>query len=506
MEIRDGMIKDTYQEFLACWKEIAVLNSVAEHLAWDQEIYLPAKAVSVRGDQQQVLARLVHEQMASGKLWELVERLYDGVLAGSIEGLAKANVCAARRKVERARRVPAKLIEEMAALAPVSLESWREARQKSDFSIFRENLRKIIRLERELAEAIGYQNHPYEALLAGYEPGIGMEELDKIFTDLERELPGFVRMLAELPNQPNFPSTGEKYAISRQKVLSEIVLARMGFDFSRGRIDISTHPFTADSAPDDVRLTTRYRIENPMDGLYSAIHEGGHGLFAQGIDQKHLWTPVGGVESFGLHESQSRFWEVWIGRSSQFWEWLWPFFTALFSHEAEWRPKEFFRAVNRVERTAIRVDSDPVTYNLHILLRYKIEQKLIGGDLEVDDLPGYWNELMQKYIGITPASDAQGVLQDIHWAGGDFGYFPTYTLGNIASAAIFQRMEQDLEIKEIIRRGELVLIKDWLGQNIHRHGGTYLLKEALDRIGAPLSVDTFMSVLKKRMNEVYDPS
>lgn len=495
--------RQLYAQFLALFKEWSDLQGIRSLIEWDEETYMPKEGVRIRADQKALLAKLAHERLADPEFLSVLYRLADSAL-GNSGGEEAANIRVALMLAERERRVPAKLDSEIASHDSVASDVWREARQKSDFALFAPALEKTIRLQSEKAEAIGYETEPYEALFAEYEPGMSIPEVDAVFADLRSKLVPFVAKLLSLPNQPDDSILYQSYSIRKQEELSRYALELMGYDFNRGRLDVTTHPFCSSWGPWDVRLTTRYRGDYFGDAIFSAIHEGGHGLYEQGVDERYYGMPVGLVLSLGLHESQSRFWEAWVGRSSEFWQFLWPTMNELFPEVAYAGADRIFRAVNKPQRSFIRVDSDPVTYNLHIMLRYEIERKILKGEVKVSELPELWNSLMQQYVGITPRNDAEGVLQDVHWSQGFFGYFPTYTLGNIASAVIWEAMARVMPVRDLIRDGKLYALRDWLREAIHRYGSTYTLRETLQRLGASLDVDAFMRVLKARMSEVYE--
>lgn len=496
--------KQPYIELLEHWKELSILTSLSELLSWDQETYLPRTGISLRAEQQSILARLIHNRKVNDELYRLLQILKDGVESTRISGIAAANIHQAIEEVDRERRVPVRLTEAIAEHASVACEIWREARAKSDFAIFAPALERMITLKIEMAESIGYDRDPYEALFNAFEPSLTLQELDVLFGDLKRKLVPFIQEILARPRQSDTFVFSEAYGVKKQTQLSRLVLEQMGFDFSAGRLDAATHPATYGMGPTDVRLSTRYNKRYLGEAILATIHEGGHGLLEQGINPNFLGLPIGSVKSWGLHESQSRLWEVWIGRSLALWEYLWPSIKKLFPRPTLGKcAHDFFRIVNRVQPSCIRISADPATYNLHVLLRYELERKMIAREVTVSELPHLWNALMREYIGIVPPNDAQGVLQDIHWSVGLIGYFPTYTIGNIASAAIFRAAKREIPLDDQIRRGDLRILNNFLREKIYQHGNLYTLKEVLSRLGESLSVNTFMDVLTERMSQVH---
>jgi carboxypeptidase Taq len=396
-------------------------------------------------------------------------------------------------------------VRELAERQAMGVEAWKRARSASDFASFEPHLARLLELRRAQADAIGHGGERYDALLEGHEPGMRVSRLEPLFAALEKELVPVVEVLTSARPPPRLELAGKRFPVDRQWPLTVAVLERMGFDMNRGRQDRSAHPFTDGIHPSDVRLTTRLFEDTPFPALFGTIHEGGHGLYEQNLPVEHARDAMGAAASMGIHESQSRLWENLVGRSLPFWRWFGPRLAEAFPAELAGATPELLHAtVNRVERTPIRVDADEVTYNLHILLRFRLELALVRGDLAVHDLPGAWNEGMKKALDLTPRSDAEGVLQDIHWAWGEIGYFPTYTLGNLWAAALFERMSGDLDLPHLVAAGELTPIAGWLADKVHRHGHRWDAEEIVRRAtGQGLDVAPFMAYVRGKYGPLY---
>ncbi|OGB93226.1 MAG: peptidase M32, partial [candidate division NC10 bacterium RBG_16_65_8] len=381
-----------------------------------------------------------------------------------------------------------------------------EARKASDFARFRPWLEKLVRLKREEAKAVGRGGPLYDALLDEYEPGETAARLRQVFAELRSALVDLVGRIGVSGRNPDLSILQRTYPIATQEMFGKTVAAACGFDFQAGRLDATTHPFCSGIGPGDARLTTRYNRREFGDAFFSILHETGHGLYDQGLDPEHYGTPMGEAVSLGIHESQSRLWENFVARSRAFWEYWFPQARQAFPEAlAGVGLDAFVFAVNDVRPSLIRVDADEATYNLHILLRFELEQAVIAGDLSVADLPAAWRDGMTRLLGITPPDDAQGCLQDIHWSGGSFGYFPTYTLGNLYAAQFFARAQAELgDLDEQFRRGEVLPLKEWLNRKIHREGQRYRAADLVTAVtGEPLNPEYLLRHLRQKFGELY---
>ena len=458
-----------FPEFDRRMREIRDLRGVLGLMSWDQETCLPPKAGAARGRQAATLEALVHERLCAPRLAELTLQLASDPNLGP-ERAAMVRILG--REVARARRLPERWVRELALAQSAGLAAWREARQQRDFAIFAPALERLVALRREQAEALASGGRPYDALLQIYEPGARLSEIEPLFARLAAELSRLARAIAEIGRPSQRPFVGRPFDEGRQWQLSLRLLGAMGFDLAAGRLDRSAHPFTGGSHATDVRLTNRLRPDDPLPAIFGALHEGGHGLYEQGFASEIHGTSLAEAASLGLHESQSRLWENLIGRSLPFWRAFFPALRELFPEALSGESAESFHAaVNEVRATPIRVEADEVTYNLHIVLRLRLEVALIHGDLAVRDLPAAWSEGMRGLLGLVPRDDAEGVLQDIHWAWGEIGYFPTYTLGNLYSAILLRAAERELPtLWADVGRGELLGLREWLRRRIHAQG------------------------------------
>ena len=483
--------------------DLRALQGAASVLLWDQETYMPARAAEARGEQLATLQALVHEKLVAADLG-------DALLAALGDPGLEAGIGAALRPLrlerERAVRIPERLVRELAELQSAALPAWREARQRGEFPLFAPHLERLVALKREQAACLGVPagGEAYDALLDVYEEGMRVARLEPLFRRLSGWLSPLVERIAGRPPPPD-PFTGRRFEAAGQWTFSLEVLRALGFDLEAGRLDRSAHPFTLSADPGDVRLTTRILEDQPLSAVMSTIHEAGHGLYEQGLPAAHRRDFLGQAPSTGLHESQSRLWENMVGRSLPFWRHFLPRLLATFPALAGVTLEDFHRAANRVARSPIRVEADVVTYNLHIALRFELEVGLLRGSLEVGDLPAAWNDGMHRLLGIRPRGDAEGVLQDVHWAGGDIGYFPTYALGNLYAASLFAAARRELAaLDEEMAAGRFASLLGWLRDRVHRHGRAFGAEELVRRAtGTGLRDDDFRAHLEAKYGALY---
>ena len=491
-------------------KEIVLIGHTGAILSWDQETMMPHKAVQERSEQLALLEGLRHRRASSDEIGGILSDLgADEDHPEGGEGLSDLDRAAVRetyRGFRRETRLPEDLVVRLARETSLAQGVWVKARETSDFALFAPNLKKLVTLLREKAERYGYDEDVYDALLDDYEPWMTTREVAAVFAELKAELSVFAARIANA-QQVDDAFLRSKFPAAEQESFGRKILADIGFDLERGRLDPSAHPFTTRLGRNDVRLTTRYNEAYLQTSIFSTIHEAGHGMYELGFDDAIQGTILADCSSLGIHESQSRFWENVVGRSLPFWERYLPELVSHFPEElGSVDPESFYKAVNKVEPSLIRVDADEVTYGLHIVLRFELERSLLAGELEVEELPGAWNEGMERLIGVAPRSDSEGVLQDIHWSMGAMGYFPTYALGNLYSAqftAALKKVQSDLDAS--IRKGEFGPIVGWLRSNIHRHGRRYTAQELCERIsGETLNPAHFMEYLEAKYQCVYD--
>ena len=502
-----AMSTDRPNEALRWLKErlatISDLNTARNALNWDRQTYMPEGGVAGRAEQVATLSRLVHEMLVSRETAELMAAL-EKPEPGSDDF---AFVRLARREYERTAKLPNHLVEELARATALAQPAWEQARARSDWASFEHHLRKILLLQRESTECLGYEDHPYDALLDFYEPRAKRARLQEMFDELKAELVPLIREISALSDgnrsRPLYGSFDEK----KQEEFARRVISDFGYDWKRGRLDCVVHPFCISlSGPGDVRITTRFDSDHLSPALFGTFHEAGHAIYEQGIDPVYSRSPLSGGTSMGVHESQSRLWENLVGRSRTFWSFYYPSLRESFPEALEDTDLEtFYRAINEVKPSEIRVEADELTYNLHILLRFELEISLIEEDLAVAELPAAWNAKMEEYLGVTPEDETNGVLQDVHWAAGLFGYFPTYTIGNVLAAQLFEEaLKAYPEIPEQMGDGEFGKLRRWLWENIHRHGSRYDADELIEMsTGRPLETASYLRYLKNKFGELY---
>ena len=481
------------------------LNSAAAVLEWDQETYMPAGAAEARAHQIATLRQLSHEYFTSDEMGRLLGDLSAHVASTDPDSFECALLRVTRRDFDKEIKIPSSLVAEMTEATSLARQAWKNARENSAYALFAPHLERIIQLSVRKAEAYGYDNCAYDALLDQYEPGMKTAEVEAVFDNLREHLVPIVKIISELP-APDDSVLRQHFDRQKQWDFGIQVLHDLGYDFNHGRQDISTHPFTTTFSIADVRITSRFDEAYLPSALFGTIHEAGHGLYEQGIGPVLERTPLAEGTSLGMHESQSRLWENLIGRSRSFWTWYYPRLKAVFPDQLEdVTPDTFFKAINKVKPSLIRVEADELTYNLHIMVRFEIEKAMIEGQVDVNDLPALWNEKMETYLGLTPANDAEGILQDIHWSLGAIGYFPTYTLGNLISTQLFQQARTDLpDMERQIAVGQFSDLLNWLRRHVHRHGRKLTATEILERVtGAGLDAQSWLSYVKDKYGQLY---
>jgi carboxypeptidase Taq len=493
--------------------EIQRINSAASVLSWDQETYMPTGGGAARAEQIAVLQGLAHQKLVSPDIERLLSQWVDPATGHAAEQPgdlwdepSRSLLREVWRDFSRAKKLPSDFVITLSRECSLAQQVWTEAKERNMFATFLPNLRTVLSLKRQEAQYLGYQDSPYDALLDVYEPGSTIATLRPIFAQLKARLVPLLRRITERHVQIDDSILRHSYEQTRQLEFGRLVLTAMGYDFERGRLDLSAHPFTTSFHPTDVRVTTRVYERELQSCLFSCIHEGGHGLYDQGLDQRYYGTPLGDSVSLGIHESQSRLWENCVGRSRAFWRFFYPILQRTFQDQLRGVDVEgFYAAINCVKPSFIRVEADELTYNLHIMLRFEIEQDLIEGRVQPEDLPTLWNRKMKEYLGITPPSDAEGVLQDVHWSFGAFGYFPTYTLGNLYSVQFFEQARLEIpHLEENIAAGQLLALRRWLEQKIHRWGRMFTPDHLARRVtGTTISPDPFLSYVEKKYGELY---
>ena len=492
---------DALDQLHARLHRVEDLKNAAEVLSWDQETYMPEGGAAARAQQLSTLQTLAHEQFTSDDVGALLDQLEDA----DLNALSADLVRVVRHDYERARRVPPALVTELSQAVSRAKQAWKAARAEDNFSTFAPHLEQLVDLNVQKARAIGYDATPYDALLDAYEPGMKTETVAQTFATLRDDLVPLVDAIADAPH-PDDDFLHRTFDPTQQQTFGEDVIRDVGFDFSRGRQDHSAHPFTTSFGTGDVRLTTRFESDFFPSGFFATLHEAGHGLYEQGFAEELARTPLADGASLGIHESQSRLWENQVGRSHAFWAHYFPALQGVFPDAlGDVETNAFYRAVNKVEPSLIRVEADEVTYNLHIMLRFELERGLIEGTITVDELPALWNERMDDYLGIRPDTDADGVLQDIHWSLGAFGYFPTYALGTLMSAQFFAQATADLgDVEAHVAEGDFAPLLGWLRENVHQHGRRYRATELLERVtNEQLTATPWLDYIREKYGALY---
>jgi carboxypeptidase Taq len=498
----DAMNK-AYPSLLEYSRDLYALRSAVGVLSWDQETMMPAKGGEGRARAMAALSRVMHQRFSDPRLAEALEACAAG------DGLSDEERVVVRelsRDRDKAVKVPEALAAEIAETVSLSQRVWAEARPKNDTAAFNPWLAKVIDLRRREAECLGYAETPYDALLENYEPGARTSYLRKLLNDLKAELVPLLGKLMDAQGKAPSPLEGKAFPVADQRAFNMKILAAMGFDLEAGRLDESAHPFTEGLHPEDVRLTTRYSETDLMSALFSTLHEGGHGIYEQGFQPRFFGTPMAEAVSLGVHESQSRLWENQVGRSRDFWSLYYPDLQRIFPAQlGALDLTGFLRAINRVQPSLIRVEADEVTYNLHIVLRFELETALFGGELEPAGLESAWNEGMRRNLGVVPDQPAQGYMQDVHWSCGLLGYFPTYTLGNLRAAQLFDAANKALpSLKADVRSGRFGALKGWLNAQVHQSGRRYDGDALMERAtGSRTSAAPFLAYLKGKYGELY---
>ncbi len=505
-----------YTDLCKLLTQVGTITSISHLLNWDQETYMPPAAAAQRAEQIAFISALAHEKATSRDIGDLIGTCeLDRSLNSIASSPESRNIREMRRDYDHATRIPTDLVADLARTGSQAQEVWKEAREKSDFALFEPWLEKMISRTRRKAEYLGVPpgGELYDALLDQYEPGATAKQIEGIFTPLAARLSALVKELNASGKKPSDAPLNVTIPAAQQHEVGQFVLRAMGFDFEAGRLDTTAHPFCSGIAAGDTRLTTRYREQHWSDALYGTMHEGGHGLYDQGLPKRPplLGTPLSSDISLGIHESQSRMWENFVGRGREFWQWLLPHARKM-TASADGRspldgftPDQVYSAVNTATPSLIRVEADEATYNLHVLIRFNIERGLISGAIKVRDLPGEWNAAYKKYLGMDVPDARRGCLQDVHWAFGLIGYFPTYTLGNLYCAQLWETINHQIpDLSAHMSRGDFIPLKQWLNINIHAHGKRYRAGELCEMLtGKPLGADPLLRHLEGKLRPIY---
>ena len=485
--------------------EVADLNKAASVLSWDQQVNMPPMGGEARGQQLATLSKIIQEKFTSDEIGRLLDDLKKEFAGADADNDDAAMIRVAAREYDKQKRVPPEFVAEQAIAATQGFQAWHEAKQKSDFSIFRPFLEKNVELIEKYIGFFPPADHPYDTLLNDYEPGMKTAEVKAIFDGLRPKQVKLIKAIAE-KKQVNHDFLYKNYNEKKLWDFGVNVVTQFGYDWKRGRQDKAPHPFETSFSVNDVRITTRFVKDNPFGTLFGTMHEAGHAMYEQGIDPKYDRTSLAGGTSLAVHESQSRMWENLVGRSLPFWEHFYPTLKKTFPTQLDGVSlKTFYKAINKVQPSLIRVEADEATYNMHIMLRLELEIAMVEGSVAIKDLPEIWNAKIQEYLGITPPNDAKGVLQDIHWSYGAIGYFSTYALGNLVSAQLWEKINKDIRnLDDQIRKGEFSELLGWLRKNIHQYGHKYDPQVLVQKVtGSKIAPEPYMRYLTKKYSEVY---
>lgn len=487
-------------------REITALNEAAAVLSWDQQVMMPAGGAQARATQLSVLVRIAHDMMTDAETGKLIDAAALETESLGYDSDEASLVRVVRQDYEEETRLPSDFVAEVTEQVSLAHEVWAHARATNDFSVFEPTLARIIDYKRREADYRGFTDHPYDALLATYERGMTSAQVKAIFDEHKPHLVELISRIRASAHPVDTQVLHQTFPIAQQEAFARTIIRDYGFDFERGRQDISTHPFCTSFSSSDVRITTRYNENFLNPALFGMMHETGHAMYEQGVAKSLDGTPLGAGTSLGVHESQSRMWENLVGRSRGFWEWAYPMLVAQFPDQLRGVDVEaFYRAINAVGSSFIRVEADEATYNLHIMLRFDLERDMLAGKVAVADLPREWNERFEAFFGIVPPDNAQGVLQDVHWSSGLFGYFATYALGNMLASQYYRKALADRPgIPDDIARGEFGTLRTWLNENIHQYGRKFTSDELTRRVtGESIQSHYYTEYLQQKYGDIY---
>ncbi len=491
-----------YEKLKSLLSEIQDINSTMAVLTWDKEIYMPDKGAGLRAQQIGTLSGVAHDKMIAPELADLINKL------GSDDNLSpkqKKNIAFIAQDINDTKKYTKEYVIKSATVIASAFQAWQKARKANDFNLYKDKLSEVVALKLEQTKILGYEGHPYNALLNIYDQGITVKKLDVVFDNMKNKLSPLLEKIFAKP-EPDTKFMYRQYDKDIQWSFGLHLLKQMGYDFEAGRQDLSPHPFTINFSAHDVRVTTRVDEKNLYEMIWSCIHEGGHALYEQGLNINDYGLPSGKYLSLSMHESQSRIWENNIGRSLIYWKENFKELKSVFPDKLkDVAFKDFYKAINIVKQTPIRTASDELTYHFHVLIRYEIEKALISGDINVNEVGDYWNEQYKKYLNIDIKNDNEGVLQDIHWSHGSFGYFPTYSLGSFYAAQFYQKaIAENSDIEKNIDNGNMLPMLHWLRENIHQHGKLATSEELCEQVtGEKLNFDYFMRYAYKKYSDIY---
>jgi carboxypeptidase Taq len=507
--VLDEKVQLKVEQFKKLDEKLCHYSDVLGLLGWDSKTKAPKKGRALFAKAIGTLSTESFKLSISEEMGGVLEFLTTEDVWAQLDEVTQACVKERKKNYEKSKTIPADEYQEYVILVNNANQVWEEARENNDFASFAPVLEKVLVFKKKFAEYYGYEGHPYNALLNEYEPGLTVEKLDPLFKELREKSVELLNRIKTSKAQPREDIFAAEYDVEAQKKFNAYLLPLIGFDMEGGRLDETVHPFAQSVNTGDVRITTRYQKDNVRSAIFGTIHEAGHGMYEQGVNAEYEGTVIRRGTSFGIHESQSRFLENMVGRSKEFWTYFYKDLQNHFPNQLnDVSLDDFYRATNRVDASLIRVEADELTYNLHIMIRYEIEKALFGGEIEVKDLPKVWNQKIEDYLGITPPTDTLGVLQDIHWSFGGFGYFPSYSLGNLYAAQILYTFLKEMpDFFDKIEQGDFMAIREWLKENIHQHGKLYSPNELIVKVtGEELDAKYLIQYLEEKYSEIYQLS
>lgn len=494
--------KEKYQEFEEKAKLLNNLRQTKSLLHWDQEVIMPEKGIKPRSQQISTLSEIIHNKFVGDE----TQQILSTINKSELNEKQRANYREFKREFDRSSQIPTELEKEISETTSEAVDKWAEAREQSNFELFKPYFEKLVELKRRYAEEINPDKEPYKVLFKDYEPYIELDVVEDILTEVKRHLQDKLEEIEEDGEkiQKN-PLKNHDFSEEAQMSLVKNVAEEIGFQWEKGVLETSTHPFTSGNQFDS-RITVRFDEENLKEGLSTTIHETGHALYQLGLPEEHYGLPTGQARELSIHESQSRFWENHVGRSKEFFKYLKPELEEKFPVLEQYSVNQLYKGMNEIKPdNKIRVEADELTYHLHIILRFEIERKLVNGEIEVEDVPELWNNKMEKLLGTRPENDAEGCLQDIHWSWGNFGYFPTYSIGSILAAQIDNKIDQEFDKQQKIEDGEFEDILEWLRQQIHQHGQTYKTQELVEKVtGEKIKSKYFIEYIDEKYDDIYE--
>ncbi len=498
-------VKEAYDKLIEEMRDTFILENVENMIEWDFETYMPTGGGKQRSKEFALLAGLVHDLYTSPTVGKLIKGLKSNPEYQALSFIEKRNVHLIEREYNNRTRLPKDLVEKIAEQSAISIQAWKKAKEKKDYSIFKPELDKTLALSKEKAHYLAPEKDPFDALLDEFEPSFTSEMIDKLFTELREGLIPIIKKCQSSSKQPDMSLINRNCSIDIQRKISEDVSRLVLYDLDRGRIDETEHPFT-NGYYDDVRITTHYYENNFASSFYSVMHEAGHAIYEQNLDKQFIYQALGKSSSYGIHESQSRLIENLIGKSPEFWEHYLPKFKEITGDIfSDVDMDAFIHAINEVKPSKIRIEADEVTYSLHVIIRFEIEKDLLSGKITTEELPSVWNTKYKDYLGVDIENDSEGVMQDTHWASGLFGYFPSYALGNIYNGQMLNVIKKDLSYDDLIRKGDLKPIIDWLIEKVHKQSNLYDPLELIKKIsGEEVNPKYFIAYLEEKFSKIYE--